>query len=200
MPVHDAFSDAYPKPVRTPEPCVEDRTQTARLTNLVVGLSALGELEVDALASEALVDLAVGVEPVVDTAALLLIEDNLEDFAAVLAGAETLADDLDRVDKVGQDSVVDSGQGSRLGTLLGLVAARAVGALGTGKNAAGGNEDDVAVRELLLELTGQAIRYQYTSVVIDMNRAYRCWALCHPARRGTGTKMTIALRPWPTSI
>jgi hypothetical protein len=25
--------------------------------------------------------------------------------------------------------------------------------------------------------------------------AYRCWALCQPWRRGTGTKMTIALRP-----
>jgi hypothetical protein len=126
---------------------------------LVVGLGALGELEVDALASEALVDLAVGVEPVVDTATLLLVEDNLEDLAAVLAGAETLADNLDGVDEVGQDGVVDSGQGSRLGTLLGLVAARAVGALGAGENAAGGNEDDVAVGELLLELTGETVSH-----------------------------------------
>lgn len=30
--------------------------------------------------------------------------------------------------------------------------------------------------------------------------AYRCWTLCQPWRRGTGTKMTIAFLPWPTSI
>jgi hypothetical protein len=123
---------------------------------LVVGRSALGELEVDTLAGEALVDLGVGVEPVVNTAALLLVENDLEDLAAVLAGAETLANNLDGVDEVGQDGVVDSGQGSRTGTLLGLRGARAVGALGAGENAAGSNDQNVAVRELLLELTGEA--------------------------------------------
>ena len=30
--------------------------------------------------------------------------------------------------------------------------------------------------------------------------AYRCWTLWKPGRRGTGTKMTIAFLPWPTSI
>jgi hypothetical protein len=50
---------------------------------------------------------------------------------------------------------VDSGQGSRTGTLLGLRGARPVGALGAGKNAAGSNDQDVAVGELLLELTGE---------------------------------------------
>ena len=28
---------------------------------------------------------------------------------------------------------------------------------------------------------------------------YRCWTLWKPGRRGTGTKMTIAFLPWPTS-
>ena len=28
---------------------------------------------------------------------------------------------------------------------------------------------------------------------------YRCWTLWKPERRGTGTKMTIAFLPWPTS-
>lgn len=138
---------------RTPEPCVH-LTQQNRL---VVGSSALGELEVDTLASEALVDLRVGVEPVVNTATLLLVKNDLEDLAAVLAGTETLANDLDGVDEVGEDGVVDSGQSSRTRTLLGLGAARAVGALGAGKNAAGSNDQDVAVRELLLELTGETV-------------------------------------------
>lgn len=30
--------------------------------------------------------------------------------------------------------------------------------------------------------------------------SYRCCERCQPCRIGTGTKMTIALRPWPTSI
>ena len=84
---------------------------TTRL-HLVIGLLALRELEVDTLASEALVDLAVGIEPVVDTTTLLLIENNLEDLAAVLAGTETLANNLDGVDKIGQDGVVDSSESS----------------------------------------------------------------------------------------
>lgn len=50
---------------------------------------------------------------------------------------------------------MDSGESSRLRTLLGLVGARAVGALGAGKNAAGSNDQDVAVGELLLELTSE---------------------------------------------
>jgi len=130
---------------------------TSRL-HLVVGLLALGELEVDTLAGEALVDLAVGVEPVVDTTTLLLVKDNLEDLAAVLTGTETLADNLDGVDEVGQDGVVDSSESSRLGTLLGLRRARAVGALGAGENAAGSNDQNVTVGELLLELTGETGR------------------------------------------
>jgi hypothetical protein len=52
---------------------------------------------------------------------------------------------------------VDSSESSRLGTLLGLGRARAVGTLGAGENAAGSNDQDVAVRELLLELTGEAL-------------------------------------------
>lgn len=126
-------------------------------SHLVVGSSALGELEVDALASEALVDLRVGVEPVVDTTALLLVENDLENLAAVLTGAETLADDLDRIDEVGQDGVVDGGEGPRLWALLRLRAAGPVGALGTGQDATGSNDQDVAVGELLLELTGEAV-------------------------------------------
>jgi hypothetical protein len=51
---------------------------------------------------------------------------------------------------------VDSSEGSRTGALLGLRGAGPVGALGAGQNAAGGNDQDVAVGELLLELTGEA--------------------------------------------
>ena len=126
------------------------------IAHLVLGV--LGELEVDTLAGEALVDLGVGVEPVVNTATLLLVENNLEDLGAVLLGAETLADDLDGVDEVGEDGVVDSGESPGLGALLGLAGAGPVGALGAGQDAAGSNDQDVAVGELLLELTGETAR------------------------------------------
>lgn len=35
---------------------------------------------------------------------------------------------------------------------------------------------------------------------ISCEKTYRCWERCQPWRSGTGTKITIALRPWPTSI
>jgi hypothetical protein len=51
---------------------------------------------------------------------------------------------------------VDSGESPGSGTLLGLRSAGSVGALGAGENAARGNDQDVAVRELLLKLAGEA--------------------------------------------
>lgn len=123
---------------------------------LVLGRARLGELEGDTTAGEAAVDLGVGVEAVVNTTTLLLVEDDLEELGTVLLGAETLADDLDGVDEVGQDGVVDGGQSARTGALLGLGVAGAGRALGAGQDAARGQDQDVAVRELLLELAGQA--------------------------------------------
>lgn len=116
----------------------------------------LGELKDDGAASESPVDLGVGVQAVVDATTLLLVEDDLEGLGAVLLGAETLADNLDGVDEVGQDGVVDSSQSARTGALLLLGVAGAGGALGAGKDAARGQDQDVAVGELLLQLTGEA--------------------------------------------
>ena len=127
-----------------------DETQHLKLRR------ALRELKVDALARQALVDLAVGVEPVVDTTPLLLIEDALEDLAAVFLGAGALADDLDGVDEIGEDGVVDRGEGARAWSLLCLRCAAAVAALGAGQDAARGDDQHVAVGELLLELAGEA--------------------------------------------
>lgn len=118
--------------------------------------STLRELEVDALPRQALVDFAVGIEPVVDTTSLLLVEDALQHLAAVLAGAGALADDLDRVDEIGEDGIVDGGECAGSWTLLSLRCAAAVAALGAGENAARGDDEDVAVGELLLELAGEA--------------------------------------------
>jgi hypothetical protein len=135
-------------PSLTPEP---------RANRLIIGSSALGEFEVDTLASEALVDLGVCVQPVVNTTTLLLVKNDLEDLATVLAGPLALANNLDGVDEVVEDGVVDSGEGSGTRALLLLRGARAVGALGTGEDAAGSDDQDVAVGELLLELTGETV-------------------------------------------
>ena len=52
---------------------------------------------------------------------------------------------------------MDGGQSTRAGTLLLLGVAGAGGALGAGQDAARGQNQDVAVGEFLLELTGEAV-------------------------------------------
>lgn len=127
------------------------------MINCLVLRSGLGELEGDVAAGEAAVNLGVGVDTVVDASALLLVKDNLEELAAVLLGADTLANNLDGVAEIGQDGVVDGSQSAGAGTLLLLGVARAGGALGAGENAARSEDQDVAVGELLLELTGETL-------------------------------------------
>lgn len=124
---------------------------------LVVSGAGLRELEDNTTAGEAAVDLRVGIQPVVNTTALLLVEDDLEDLGAVLLGAEALADDLDGVDEVGQDGIVDGRESAGARALLLEGVAGAGRALGARENAASGNEEDVAVRELLLQLAGEAV-------------------------------------------
>lgn len=182
--------------------CVPHVLHKMTFTERLDLVGCLWELEVDTLAGQALVDLRVGVEAVVDATTLLLVEDDLEDLGAVLLGAQTLADNLNWVDEIGEDGVVDSGESSAAWALLGLRGAAAVAALWAWQDAAGSNDEHVAVGELLLELTGQAeddVRL-YQCWVTRWLCTYRCWERCQPWRRGTGTKMTIALRPWPTSI
>lgn len=124
--------------------------------HLVLSSAGLGELEDDTAAGQLAVDLGVGVKAVVNTALLLLVQNDLESLGAILLGAETLSDDLDGEDEVSQDGVVDGSQSARTGTLLLLGVARAAGALGAGQNAARSQDQDMAVRELLLQLTGEA--------------------------------------------
>ena len=129
----------------------------------LLGAGGLGELKVDVAASEAAVDLGVGVESVVNANALLLVKDNLEELAAVLLGADALTDNLDGEAEIGEDGIVDSSQGTRTGALLLLGVAGAGRALGAGQNAARGEDQDMAVRELLLELTGEAAKLALAS-------------------------------------
>lgn len=132
-------------------------TQSLVFCFILLGATALGELEVDVAASKAAVNLGVGVESVVNTDTLLLVKDNLEKLAAVLLGTDAFANNLDGEAEIGKDGIMDSSQSAGTGTLLLLGVARTGRSLGAGQNAAGGEDQDMAVRELLLELTGQAM-------------------------------------------
>jgi hypothetical protein len=100
---------------------------------------------------------------------------------------------------------VDSSQSTRTRALLLLGVARASGTLGAGQDAARSEDQDMAVRELLLELAGQAkLIVSIVLLTVEVRKeggeTYRCWTRWKPCREGTGTKMTIAFLPWPTSI
>lgn len=124
---------------------------------LVIGSAALGELENNVAAGQSSVNLAIGIKAVVNATALLLIENDLDGLAAVLLGADTLANNLNGVDNVRKDGVVDSSQSAGTRTLLGESVAGAGRALGAREDTARSDDDDMAVRELLLELTGQSV-------------------------------------------
>ena len=154
LPLHRALSHASSLDHHSTRPFCSELPQNR---NLVVRATRNGELEASHSASELPVHLGVGVESVIHTTALLLIQDDLQHLAAIFLGASSLADDLNGVDDVSEDGVVNGGQSAGTGALLLLGGAAAVGALGAGENAARGQDQDVAVGELLLELAGQAL-------------------------------------------
>jgi len=127
------------------------------LIHLVIRSSAHWELEATNTAGQFSVHLRVSVESVVHTTALLLVENDLQDLASVLLGSESLSNNLDWVNDVGEDGFVDRGQSSAARTLLSLRGAGSVGSLWAGEDATGSDEQNVAVGELLLELTGQTL-------------------------------------------
>ena len=93
----------------------------------------------------------------INTPSLLLIQDDLDDLSTILLGSNALANNLNRVHEVGEDSIVDGGQSAGTRALLFLRGVAAGGTLGLGKNATLGNEEDDTVRELLLKFTSQTV-------------------------------------------
>lgn len=137
---------------------------------LVLNCSTLGELKVNTTTSQLLIHLGVSIESVIHTTLLLLIEHNLQDLASILLGAQSLAHNFDGVDEISEYGVVDGSESSGTGTFLSEGGARAVGSLGTGENTARGEDQDVAVRELLLELTGESA---VISILSRLSLGYR---------------------------
>jgi hypothetical protein len=107
---------------------------------LVLNSTTLRELKVNTTTRQLLVHFRVRIESVINTTLLLLIEHHLQDLASILLGAQSLADNLNGENEVGEDRVV-------------------------GQNAARGEDQDVAVGELLLELTGESVLVNDNSII-----------------------------------
>lgn len=120
--------------------------------SLVGGLD--GELEDDVLAAESAVDGREGVELVLEEVLVLGVKVGLAELGAVLGDAGAAAGDLRGEDKVVKGGVLDSREGARTGALLAELGVRLARLLG--EDTALANKDDKLVRELLLELTGEA--------------------------------------------
>ena len=154
--------------------------------HLVLNRATLRELKVNTTTRQLLVHLRVRIESVINTTLLLLIEHHLQDLVSILLGAQPLADNLNGKNEVGEDRVVDGSECSGTGTLLSERGARAVGALGAGQNAARGEDQDVAVGELLLELTGETgtLTLDSVSQLSELEeregKTYRCCTLWKP--------------------
>lgn len=141
-----------------PLQAADSHVQSPRLLCLLVlGTTTHRELEVASSTGQLAVDLRVGIESVVHTTSLLLIQDDLQDLAAILLGSQSLTNNLNWVDDIGQDRIVDSGQGSGSWSLLCLAGSRSVGSLWSWKDTSRGEEEDVSVAELLLEFSGESL-------------------------------------------
>ena len=111
------------------------------------------EHEGNVTASELLVDRREAVQLVLERSGVLGVEEALDQAAAVRGNTGALAGDLGGENKVLEDALVHSGERARVrsGLLVAVLAA------GLAKDAALANEDDVTVRELLLELSGETV-------------------------------------------
>ena len=111
------------------------------------------EHEGDVTASELLVHRRERVELVLERGGVLRVQEALDQAAAVSGNTRALASDLRGVNQVLEDRLVHGGQSARVrsGLLVAVLAA------GLAKDAALADENNVAVRELLLELTGETV-------------------------------------------
>lgn len=103
---------------------------------LVLSRTGLRELKPNTTTSQLLINLAISIKSMIHTTLLLLIQDDLQNFATIFLGPKSLADNLNWVDQISEDGVVDSGQCSGTRTLLREGSAGAVAALRAGEDAA----------------------------------------------------------------
>lgn len=115
------------------------------------------ELKSTRSTSQLSVHLSVGIESVVHTTSLLLIQNNLQHLASILLSSQSLADNLNRVDHISEDSVVDGSKCSGTRSLLCLRGSGSVRSLWSRKNAAGSKEENVSVGEFFFKFSGKSL-------------------------------------------
>ena len=113
---------------------------------------SLGELKVDLLAGELLVDGGEGLHLVLNVGLLVLVQVTFEQSCTVQLDSDSLPNNLSREHQVVQDVVVDGLQGAGPGPLL-LQLVGLPGGLGLDGSL--GDEDNMLATELLLQLTDQ---------------------------------------------
>lgn len=96
----------------------------------------------------------ISIQPIIHLSPLLLIRYHLQHLTPTLPRSRPLTHNFNRVHNITENGIVDGGKDAGMKALLGLRGARAVGTFGTGKDAAGGEEEDVTVGEFLFEFAG----------------------------------------------
>jgi hypothetical protein len=115
-----------------------------------------GELELDLLAGQLLVDGREGVDLVLDVGRLLRVEVDLADFRAVEAVARVLADDLRGVDQILQNGLVDRRQRPE------KRGARERGGRGRARSGPGSRQGDMALGPAATYALTLAARHPHT--------------------------------------
>jgi len=107
-------------------------------------------------ASELLVDRREAVQLVLERGGVLRVQVALDQAAPVSSNTRALAGDLRGINKVLKDRLVHGGERARVraGLLVTVLSA------GLAEDAALADKDNVAVRELLLKLTGETAKHQ----------------------------------------
>ena len=132
------------------------RRISCRVPSMRMNARTHPEREGDVLAGELLVHAAERVQLVLERGSVLAVEEASEELRAVGANAGPSSSDLKWVDEVLEDRVVHSGKCAR--ARAGLLDTAAAARLA--ENAPLSDKDDVAVRELLLELASEPVRKQ----------------------------------------
>lgn len=114
------------------------------------------EHKANVTASELLVDRREAVQLVLERGGVLRVQVALDQAAPVSSNTRALAGDLRGINKVLKDRLVHGGERARVraGLLVTVLSA------GLAEDAALADKDNVAVRELLLKLTGETAKHQ----------------------------------------
>lgn len=107
---------------------IEKRSERGeRWGSSIFRLTALWKFKDNPTTRQTTIDLRVSVESIIHSAPLLLVQDDLEHFTAILARPDALAHNLDGIDEIVEHSFVYGGQGPGTRSFLFLGRTRSFG-------------------------------------------------------------------------